>query len=265
MGVINNLVILMVPIVAPALNFVVSLYGAFTMFLFVGIVIQYLGIKNKSTASNTNSWQQNVPPTKFYASPPCCCLTPCAPKRTINTQDFRRLYPFIFQFMIIFPAAVLFQQFPGIASDLASNLICIAIQGISVNFCIYGTNAILKASGNVLKEYKVECIYQYVQLGFNLWWLPAFIIQFVNIPDYGEHYPKPVMVVAYGAVVKCIIWVLLSIVYRYYFGLTLAEQARTMVAHNSYTTLDNGLNAKDVSANGDTTKDFEKDDSEYLF
>merc|ERR1712130_804233 len=121
------------------------------------------------------------------------------------------------------------------------------IQGISVNFCIYGTNAMLKASGNTLKEYKIECIYQYVQLGFNLWWLPAFIIQFVNIESYGDHYPKAVMVTAYGAVVQCIIWVLLSIVYRYYFGVTLAQQAHANVAHSSYTSLDGGPANEDNS------------------
>merc|ERR1712244_22074 len=138
---------------------------------FVGIIIEYLGIKNNPTndGGGSKSWQQNVPPSKFYASPPCCCLYPCAPNRTIATQDFRRLYPFVFQFMIVFPAAVLIQQFPGIAGEFSANLICIAVQGISVNGCIYGTNVILKASGNQLKEYGIECIYQYVQLGFNLW------------------------------------------------------------------------------------------------
>merc|ERR1712244_15451 len=106
----------------------------------------------------------------------------------------------------------------GIAGDLKGWIICILIQAISVNICIYGTNAILMASKDSLKQYNVACIYQYIQLGFNLRWFPAFIINFINIPDRGPHYDKAVMVVAYGAVTQCVIWVLLPFVYRYYFN-----------------------------------------------
>lgn len=107
-------------------------------------------------------------------------------------------------------------------------------QGISVNFCIYGTNAILLAAKDVLKEYKIECVYQYIQFGFNLWWLPAAIINFIDIEPHGAYYPKEVMVVAYGACSQCVIWVLLSFAYRYYFNLTTAHRAHVNIASSSY-------------------------------
>ena len=111
---------------------------------------------------------------------------------------------------------------------------CILTQAISVNFCIYGTNAILMAAKDVLKEYKIACIYQYVQFGFNLWFLPSFVINFIDIKSYGSHYPKEVMVLAYGACSQCVIWVILSFAYRYYFNLTTAHQAHVNIASSSY-------------------------------
>eukprot|EP01083_Nonionella_stella_P096956 272555_1 len=240
-AVFNNLVILFSPVTAPALNFLTSLYGSITMLLFVGLIIQYLGLKIKSNHSNDHpSWQQNAPPSKFYAANPCCCLSPCVQERTITTKDFRKLFIFIIQFVIVFPLAVFVQQFPGIASTSNGWWICLIIQAISVNICTYGTNAILRASKDVLKQYKIECIYQYVQLGFNLWWLPGFVIGFIDIKNEGARYPKSAMVAAYGAVTQCIIWVLLAVVYRYYFNLTTAHQAHLNVAGSSYVRLEAG-------------------------
>mmetsp|Transcript_27888 Transcript_27888/g.44212 ORF Transcript_27888/g.44212 Transcript_27888/m.44212 type:complete len:328 (-) Transcript_27888:191-1174(-) len=221
-------IILLNPSTANCLNFVNVMYGSYTLVVFALLVAQYLGLHHLSNPSVNDSWQQQLTPSKFYAVPPCCCMKSCVAERVIAIPDLRRLSILVLQFAVIGPMASFLQLFPGLAES--HKYIFIIIQMVSVNVCIYATNVILAATKDVLKGYSMTCIYNIIQLGFNLWWLPSFIIGLIHIKDLDEVYTKDVMVQAYAAVAQSVLWILLSIVYRYYFNLTRADEAHSSVA-----------------------------------
>ena len=109
-SVLGNFSILLAPIMSLTFNFIISLYSATVLYFFARLVIMYLG----SFKAAHQAWQDVAPKTKFYAAVPCCCLTVCVKQKNMNKHDFRRIYFFIQQFMIIGPLVKFADMFPAI-------------------------------------------------------------------------------------------------------------------------------------------------------
>mmetsp|Transcript_51462 Transcript_51462/g.82033 ORF Transcript_51462/g.82033 Transcript_51462/m.82033 type:complete len:356 (+) Transcript_51462:30-1097(+) len=215
----GNFVTLLVPVSASVWDFIVSLYSTILLYLFCDILIMYFG----SHKSAVQAWREHAAPTKFYGAAPLCCVRPCISEKNMTSKDFRRLSGFIVQFIIIGPLINFFAMFSF--ATVASSQIGPIIEAVSTMFCIYGIQAVLTASKELLSDHSVADKFRPIQLGFAIGTVPDAIIAMISVPAVNDVYTTEVMKVAYASVVRSVLFMLLSFAMRRSFNAETGKQA----------------------------------------
>ena len=123
--------------------------------------------------------------------------------------------------------------------------------------CIYGSQALLTASKDILKDYNIDGRFKVIQfsiMGLNI---PGAIVSIINIKGKDDVYTEEVMTTAYEATIVSVIMMLLSFGYRHYFNEQTAKDAyrnmknESFIDPDSQKVLSNGITDDDVEENND--------------
>eukprot|EP01083_Nonionella_stella_P210514 762055_1 len=143
--------IFIAPISAFTIDFMIKTYEAAVIFVFTRLLIMFLG------ATNSLNALEGAAKTKFYAVPPfACCCRKCCNAATVTKQDFRTLYSLIIQYCIVIPILT-FMMMLRTYEGSKWMLFALKLMGLVSAMCaFYGLLALLRASHNLLSEYKIK-------------------------------------------------------------------------------------------------------------
>ena len=108
------------------------------------------------------------------------------------------------------------------------------IELTSTLLCIYGSQALLIASNQILNEYKINGKFRVIQIGVITLSLPSAIIGIINIDDENDIYTSEIMSTAIATVINCVVFMLLSFGFVYYFNEQTANEAYTNLRNESF-------------------------------
>ena len=108
------------------------------------------------------------------------------------------------------------------------------IELISTMLCVYGSQALLTASKEILKEYKIDGKFKVIQFGFLTLSLPSAIVGIINIDNENDIYTAEIISTAYASVCSCVIFMLLSFGFVYYFNEQTANEAYRNMRNQSF-------------------------------
>ena len=116
---------------------------------------------------------------------------------------------------------------------------------VSTLLCIYGSQALLMASKEILSEYNIAGKFKIIQFGFMSLSIPASIIKIIGMKEIDDVYTAEIMNTALSACVSCVLFGILSFGYRYYFNEETANNAFHNARNQSFTRVGNEETEKD--------------------
>lgn len=231
------------PIVSFTSDLCISMYSAVVLYLFARLLIMYLGSFQAASAT----LKRNAPKTKFYAAMPCCCLRRCVPSKRMTEHDFRKMYYLIQQHMLLLPLFKFLVLFPvffpteGETSAFYGHLTL-----LSSLLCIWGCQALLTASKDILSEYQIVGKFRVIQIAVLSLTVPKSVIDiFGGMPRVDVVYSPVVMTEALVSCINCVVFTQLSFGYRHFFTERTAHDAYRNLQHRSFSASMQVAGAKD--------------------
>ena len=154
----------------------------------------------------------------------------------MNKEDFRRIYYFIQQYMLMLPMLRLSILFPVLFEDKGNGRFYGLVEMISTMLCLYGLKALLTASKDILAStgYDIVGKFKVIQLAVISLSLPSSIINMVGVEGEDDVYSKEVMTEAWISCINCALFMLLSVGYRHYFNEQTAKVAFRNMMNRSF-------------------------------
>ena len=236
-GVFFNALVLFAPVTESIFVFMLNIYNALTLYVFARLLVMYLG----SYQSAIKIWRDpSTKPTKYYASKPCCCLKPCIKERKMTKHDFRNIYYLIQQYIFIGPFIIFLSLFFKTAinvyyQDLTGQIVG-TVQICSSLGCLYGSQCLLNASRQLLKEYEISGKFKMVQFGIMTLTVPSALLSLIGVnTKINDVYNQEVMDQAWSGIISIILYTILSYFYKRYFNVQTARNAMRNAKTQSHT------------------------------
>ena len=105
---------------------------------------------------------------------------------------------------------------------------------MSTLLCMYGSQALLAVSKDILIEYNIAGKFKVIQFGFMSLSIPSAIIGLIGINGENNVYTSEIMTAAYVSVVSCVLFMILSFGYKYYFNQQTANEAFRNMTNQSF-------------------------------